>query len=150
MASHSRKPEKSLVLTKLPGYSSKQRQAKRVQHTSTHYTEPKATLKPNREVREITKAANKETTCNHARDATISHTHETLSTQRRVLTSTTLQRELLLPYNLQHAIRPKSLQTYPIWPCCFARRVSKTARHIIRRPRWRHRYRLRHICIWII
>ena len=62
--SHSRKPEKSFALTKLPAYNSKQWQAKLIQHKSAHYVEPKATLKPNREARETTNSKNKEMTSN--------------------------------------------------------------------------------------
>ena len=55
--------EITCTLTKLPGYSSTQLQAKQIQHKSTHYTEPKTTPKPNREARETTKPSSLKLPC---------------------------------------------------------------------------------------
>ena len=88
VTSHPRKPEKSLVLTKLPGYSCKQWQTKQIKYKSTHYKEPKAMQKPNKEARETTKPENKETTSNYASDVAMIPIQATKSVQLVVLNAT--------------------------------------------------------------
>lgn len=52
--SHSRKPEKSLILTKLQSYNYKQCWTKQT-YRSTHYTDPEGMLRLSREVKETMK-----------------------------------------------------------------------------------------------
>ena len=85
--SHSRKPEKSLILTKLQSYNYKQCWTKQT-YRSTHYTDPEGMLRLSREVKETMKPTINKDTTNFAIVVAVNHTQVTKSAQPVVLNAT--------------------------------------------------------------
>ena len=85
--SRSRKPEKSLILTKLQSYNYKQCWTKQT-YRSTHYTDPEGMLRLSREVKETMKPTINKDTTNFAIVVAVNHTQVTKSAQPVVLNAT--------------------------------------------------------------